>query len=70
MTPNSGGKKMIHITLDCYWVCWTTNQWLIFLAKYQLIYRGHILFSVCTPGLLLLCFWLVQFLKNISRDIR
>ena len=36
---------------------------------YQLIYRGHILFGVCAPGLLLLCFRLVQFLKtNISQD--
>lgn len=44
-------------------VCCMTNLWLVFLPKYELIYSSHILLSACAHGLLLPCFWSVQFFK-------
>jgi len=44
-----------------YMVYQMINLQLVFLAYYQLIYNGHILFSECTLGLLFTCFQLVHF---------
>jgi len=39
------------------------------LIGYQLTYHGHILFMSITPGLPLLCFRSMQFLKTIFRKV-
>jgi len=35
----------------CYWACWMMNLWMVFLAQYQLIYYGQVLFIACVHNL-------------------